>query len=88
LTIELAGATAIGVVYGWWSAPLIDTSTHRRTPAALIAAAGTAVAEALSFGGAWVALAWLIGATVGLTGHALFRARLADYVARTEGEFV
>jgi hypothetical protein len=64
------------------------TSTRWRTPGALAVAAVIAAVQALAFGGAGTALAWLIGAAMGLTGHALLYVRLAADVAGNEGGFV
>jgi hypothetical protein len=78
LTLEMAGAAAIGLVSGWWCAPL-------RSWVTLAAALAALALEAQWLGGSRSAVALLTGFAIGLATHTVFRVWLTSHVGHNKG---
>jgi hypothetical protein len=81
MTLDIAGATAIGLVCGWWCAPLSGTRAPWRSWSAVAAAMVVLALQALWLGGAGSALGLLIGFVIAFVTHAVFRTWLFAQVA-------
>jgi hypothetical protein len=71
----LLGASALGLVWGWWLAPWLDA----RTPRTWLAAATSSVLlamECAAFAGTSGGVSFGVGLIVGVLIHASFRAEL------------
>ena len=82
MTLWLAGGVAIGLVCGWWSAPVVHASAPWRSWSAVAAAMAIVAAEILRLAGSITTLALFLGFAVGFGTHAAFRAWLAAHLVR------
>jgi hypothetical protein len=80
-----AGAATIGLVCGWWSAPLLRASAPWRSWSAAAAAMSMVGVETAGFAGARAAFAFAVGFGGGLGTHAAFRAWLATHLVNDRG---
>lgn len=76
---------AIGVVCGWWSAPLAAARRRLRSWGAVGGAVAAIWLESVWFGGYAAGTALLIGFAVGLAAHMGFRAVLIERFAHQGG---
>ncbi len=85
MTLDIGGAAVIGLVCGWWCAPLTGTRALWRSWSAVAAAMAALALEALWLGGSVPALALVTGFPIGLATHAVFRAWLSAQVTHDRG---